>query len=118
MTIEQIKTSWKKSKLNPDGKDSIHTLYTEDMCKRTAINKICKYYINTKDDSNLNMIKKAFETSDEEAKEIQVDYEIEQNANKEIIDITETTEEIPETLDIEDTTASEENISNNERPAF
>lgn len=119
MTMEQIRTSWKKSKLNPDGKDSTHSLFTEDMCKRTVINKICKYYINTKDDSNLNMIKKAFETSDEEAKEIQVEYEIEQNANKDTIDITDTTEEIPETLEIEDTTlASGENVSNNERPAF
>ena len=35
MTMEQIKTSWKKSKLNPDGKDSTHSLFTEDMCKRT-----------------------------------------------------------------------------------
>lgn len=88
MTIEQIKTSWKKSKLNPEGKDSTHSLYTEDMCKRTAINKICKYYINTKDDSNLNMVKQAFETSDEELKETEVEYEIEENANKELIDIT------------------------------
>ena len=98
MTMEQIKTSWKKSKLNPDGKDSTHSLYTEDMCKRTVINKICKYYINTKDDSNLNMIKQAFETSDEELKESEVEYEIQEKANKEVIDIK------PETTDIvEDT---------------
>lgn len=96
MTIEQIKTSWKKSKLNPDGKDSTHSLYTEDMCKRTVINKICKYYINTKDDSNLNMIKQAFETSDEELKESEVEYEIQENANKEVIDIKPDTPDIVE----------------------
>lgn len=96
MTIEQIKTSWKKSKLNPDGKDSTHSLFTEDMCKRTVINKICKYYINTKDDSNLNMIKQAFETSDEELKESEVEYEIQENANKEIIDIKQDTPDIVE----------------------
>ena len=79
MTMDQIRTSWKKSKLNPDGKDSTHSQFTEDMSKRTVINKICKYYINTKDDSNLNMIKKAFETSDEEMKEAEVEYEIETN---------------------------------------
>ncbi len=98
MTLDQIKASWKKSKLNPEGKDSTHSLYTEDMCKRTVINKICKYYINTKDDSNLNMIKQAFETSDEELKESEVEYEIQEKANKEVIDIK------PETTDIvEDT---------------
>ena len=87
MTMDQIKISWKKSKLNPDGKESTHSLFTEDMCKRTVINKICKYYINTKDDSNLNMIRQAFETSDEELKETEVEYEIQENANKEFVDI-------------------------------
>lgn len=87
MTMEQIRMSWKKSKLNPDGKESTHSLYTEDMCKRTVINKICKYYINSKDDSNLNLLKEAFETSDEDMKEAEIAYEIKTNANKEIIDI-------------------------------
>jgi len=87
MTMEQIRTSWKKSKLNPDGKDSTHSLYTEDMCKRTVINKICKYYINSKDDSNLNLLKDAFESSDEDMREAEVAYEIKENANKEVIDV-------------------------------
>lgn len=114
MTIEQIRTSWKKSKLNPDSKDSTHSQFTEDMCKRTVINKICKYYINTKDDSNLNMIKMAFETSDEELKESEVEYEIEENANKEMIDI-----ETGEVIDIEENASAENNIedtSHNQKP--
>lgn len=116
MTIDQIKTSWKKSKLNPESKDSTHSQFTEDMCKRTVINKICKYYINTKDDSNLNMIKLAFETSDEELKESEVEYEIQENANKEYIDIE--TGEIQET---EEAASEEVNVSEettNERPSF
>jgi len=116
MTIDQIKTSWKKSKLNPESKDSTHSQFTEDMCKRTVINKICKYYINTKDDSNLNMIKLAFETSDEELKESEVEYEIQENANKEYIDIE--TGEIQET---EEAASEEINVSEettNERPSF
>lgn len=104
MTMEQIKAAWKKSKTNPEKDGSTHSLYTEDMCKRTAINKICKYYINTKDDSNLNMIKSAYETSDEELKEVGVNYEIEENANKEIIDIEP---ENAETASIEDNSVSE-----------
>lgn len=115
MTMEQIKTSWKKSKLNPDGKDSTHSQFTEDMSKRTVINKICKYYINTKDDSNLNMIKKAFETSDEELKESEVEYEIQENANKEVIDIeTENIENI-DTASIDNLT---EEITPTEKPGF
>lgn len=117
MTIEQIKTSWKKSKLNPDSKDSTHSQFTEDMCKRTVINKICKYYINTKDDSNLNMIKMAFETSDEELKESEVEYEIQENANKELIDI-----ETGEIQDIEENASAENNVEDTtnktEGPAF
>lgn len=115
MTIDQIKTSWKKSKLNPESKDSTHSQFTEDMCKRTVINKICKYYINTKDDSNLNMIKMAFETSDEELKESEVEYEIQENANKELIDV-----ETGEIQEIEDTASVENNAEDatTEGPAF
>lgn len=119
MTLDQIKNSWKKSKLNPDGKDSTHSIYTEDMCKRTVINKICKYYINTKDDSNLNMIKEAFETSDEELKETEVAYEIQENANKEVIDIEaeEQEEKVIETASENDNQIVE-NDNENERPSF
>lgn len=115
MTIDQIKTSWKKSKLNPESKDSTHSQFTEDMCKRTVINKICKYYINTKDDSNLNMIKMAFETSDEELKESEVEYEIQENANKELIDV-----ETGEIQEIEETASIENNAEDatTEGPAF
>lgn len=117
MTIDQIKTSWKKSKLNPESKDSTHSQFTEDMCKRTVINKICKYYINTKDDSNLNMIKLAFETSDEELKESEVEYEIQENANKEYIDIE--TGEIQETEEAASTeNVIEDEVNTNERPSF
>ena len=122
MTIDQIKTSWKKSKLNPDSKESTHSQFTEDMCKRTVINKICKYYINTKDDSNLNMIKQAFETSDEEMKEAEVAYEIEENANKELIDIDNANVSSAEETVESDDSASEEESQNteaaNERPEF
>lgn len=119
MTIDQIKTSWKKSKLNPESKDSTHSQFTEDMCKRTVINKICKYYINTKDDSNLNMIKLAFETSDEELKESEVEYEIQENANKEYIDIeTGEIQETEEAASTENVIEDEVNTNLNERPSF
>lgn len=121
MTIEQIRTSWKKSKLNPDGKDSTHSLYTEDMCKRTVINKICKYYINSKDDSNLNLLKDAFESSDEDMREAEITYEIQENANKTVIDV-ETGEIQEETATIveekEPTVTQEENETKESSPNF
>ena len=42
------------------------------------------------------MIKQAFETSDEELKESEVEYEIQENANKEVIDIKPDTPDIVE----------------------
>lgn len=110
MTKEQIDNSWKKSKLNPADKNSTHSIYTEDMCKRTVINKICKYYINSKDDSNLNLLKEAFATSDEEMREAEVTYEIQENANKTVIDV-ETGEIQEEALNVseENTLPPEEN---------
>lgn len=121
MTIEQIRTSWKKSKLNPDGKDSTHSLYTEDMCKRTVINKICKYYINSKDDSNLNLLKDAFESSDEDMREAEIAYEIKENANKEVIDVeTGEIQEEPTTIVEEKETIAtqEENVTQESSPNF
>ena len=88
MTMNQIKTSWKKSKMNPEGKDSVHAMFPEDMAKRTVINKTLKYYINTQNDSNLVLLKRAFEENDEELSEMEADYEVSQNANSEEIDFS------------------------------
>ena len=83
MTISQIHKSWEKSKTNPDDSKSVHKQFPEDMAKRTVINKILKQYINTKDDSNLELLKQAFEDSEDEISEVETDYEISQNANRE-----------------------------------
>lgn len=121
MTKEQIDNSWKKSKLNPADKNSTHSIYTEDMCKRTVINKICKYYINSKDDSNLNLLKEAFESSDEDMREAEITYEIQENANKTVIDV-ETGEIQEETATIveekEPTVTQEENETKESSPNF
>lgn len=88
MTFDQIKVSWKKAKTNPEDANSVHKQFPEDMAKRTVINKTLKYYINTKDDSNLVLLKRAFEDSEEEISEVEADYEISQNANTEEIDFS------------------------------
>ena len=114
MTFDQIKVSWKKSKTNPEDANSVHKLFPEDMAKRTVINKTLKYYINTKDDSNLVLLKRAFEESEEEISEVEADYEISQNANTEEIDFS--TGEIIESNYAEDNTGvppAQSNIEQN-----
>jgi len=59
MTFDEIKQSWRKSKVNPiDDKgnvrpDSTHGQFPADMSLRTVINKICKIIINASSDNQL-----------------------------------------------------------------
>lgn len=91
MTIDEIKQAWKQSRMNPiDEKGHIkigstHEKFTADMCKKTVINKACKYIINSSDDRNI-LVKFAKET-ETKLVEAEVEEEIKQNANKELIDI-------------------------------
>lgn len=91
MTIDEIKQAWKQSRMNPiDEKGHIkigstHDKFTSDMCKKTVINKACKYIINSSDDRNI-LVKFAKET-ETEIVEAEVEEEIRNNANKEVIDI-------------------------------
>lgn len=85
MTIDQIKKSWLKSKMNPNGEKSTHTLFTEEMCKRTVINRICKPVINSSSDKNLFI--QAVRRSEEIRDEVEAEEEISEFANKEIIDV-------------------------------
>ena len=94
MTIEQIKTAWSKSKMNPDSPSSTHSLYPEEMAKRTVINRACKKLINSSSDSNLFL--ESFNKADEEATETEMTEEIAEHANKDIIDVDIETGEIVE----------------------
>lgn len=91
MTIDQIKQSWKQSQMRPvDDKGNIkvgstHDKFTSDMCEKTAINKVCKYVINSSDDKSI--VAKFAKAMDAELKEAEVEEEIGQKANKDLIDI-------------------------------
>ena len=92
MTLDQIKKAWLKSKMNPlDDKNAIkpgstHGQYTDEMCKKTVINRACKSYINSSNDSNL-LIKRHFNHTDDDTTEAEVNAEIKENANREPIDV-------------------------------
>ncbi len=91
MTIDEIKQAWMQSPTKPvDDKGNIksgttHEKFTAEMCKKTVVNRLCKKIINTSDDSNL--VVKAAKETEAETIEYEVEEEIQQNANKETIDI-------------------------------
>lgn len=85
MTMDQIRKAWSKSKMNPDKDGSTHKEFPEDMARKTVINRTCKTYINSSNDSNL--VIDHFQRSDEVAQEAEMEEEIAENANTEPIDV-------------------------------
>lgn len=85
MTIAEIKKSWGQSKMNPDGADSTHKKFPQEMAKKTVINRACKKFLNSSDDNSLVM--KHFQESDNVRDEAELQEEIDNNANGEIIDV-------------------------------
>lgn len=80
MTIGQMKNSWSKSptfklngKKNKYGHDikTVHAEFEDQMCKRTVINRACKYFANTSDDSDLLI--ESFNRSGEDMKKDESD---------------------------------------------
>lgn len=59
MTMEAVKQSWKQSRINPVDADgtikanTTHGKFTEEMTKRTIINRLLKRHINASDDGSL-----------------------------------------------------------------
>lgn len=83
MNMEQIENSWKQGAMN--GKSPAHNNFSDQMCKKTVINRACKLLIRGSDDAVL------FEYDDDGEKtdyiKRSVDNEVNENANKHIIDI-------------------------------
>jgi len=94
MTIAQIKKAWAKSKMDPDAPTSVHSQFPEEMAKRTVTNRACKALINSSSDDNLFL--EHFNRADEEGAALELEAEIEENANKDFIDVDPETGEIAE----------------------
>lgn len=107
MTISQIKTSWQQSMTK--GKGDTHNRFTEEMVKRTVVNRAVKRFINSSDDSHLYISDEPEQTP----VEAYVEHEIETNANKHEIGFDT---EITETEDIQDAEVIEEENKNVEMP--
>jgi recombination protein RecT len=93
MTIDQIRKSWGMGIAYKSGKSSTHNDFAEEMAKKSVINRACKKFYNTSDDSDLlieslNSTDEDYDAADiiENTKE-EVHEEIKANANQEVIDV-------------------------------
>lgn len=93
MNMNQIRNAWNQGYAK--GASGAHKNFTDEMAKKTVINRACKMFANTSDDSDLLI--EAFNNSDRELDDKEliestdeaVEKEIEENANKKTIDIPE-----------------------------
>jgi recombination protein RecT len=94
MTMEQIKKAWSMSKTYKND-SKVHNDFTEEMAKKTVINRACKKFFNTSDDNDL-LIESLYKTNDSleykynqediiETTQAEVKEEIKEEANKEFI---------------------------------
>ncbi|MFL0198410.1 recombinase RecT [Clostridium sp. WILCCON 0269] len=103
MNINQIKNAWKQGYAK--GNSGAHNNFTDEMAKKSVINRACKMYANTSDDSDL--LVEAFnntdKTYDEESMVGNVEYEVKEEikdkANKKAIDIEAPKEQSKEQAD-------------------
>lgn len=109
MTMDQIKKAWSKSKMNPEKEGSTHREFTEEMAKKTVINRACKGYINSSNDANL-LLQRHFNRTEETLAEAEVNEEIAENANGEYIDVEY------EVSEPEETSQEEEKPRGNNQP--
>ncbi|ALR90252.1 RecT family recombinase [Clostridium butyricum] len=89
MTFKQIQKAWAMG-YSAGGKT--HTDFAGEMCKKTVINRACKHFTKTSDDSDalLEVVNKTYEYDEKDIVEStheEVKEEIKQNANQEVIDI-------------------------------
>ena len=85
MTWEEKQKAWSKSKMNPEKEGSTHKEFPQEMARKTVINRTCKRYLNSSDDGSLLM--HHINREDEAIAEAEIEAEIEENANKELLDI-------------------------------
>lgn len=106
MDMLQIKNAWNQGTMK--GNSPAHKNFPDQMAIKTVINRACKKYANTTDDSDkiVELINRAMEETDNELVE-----EIEQNANKqelEIVGQVEIDDAIQEVEEIQDISNLEE----------
>lgn len=92
MDINQIHKAWEQGSMK--GNSGAHKNFADQMAIKTVINRACKYYVSTSDDSDkiAEFMSKSIENTDRELEEEKKEF-----ANKEVVEI----EDIPENVDEE-----------------
>ncbi|WP_404407677.1 recombinase RecT [Jeotgalibacillus malaysiensis] len=90
MTIDELRKAWSKAQFwgkdqDIEKKGSTHDEFKQEMAKKTVINRACKKFMNSSDDSSLLI--DHFNGSDERREEAELSEEINENANKETLDL-------------------------------
>lgn len=105
MSMAQVKASWNMGAMK--GGSGAHKNFSDQMALKTVINRLCKRYVNTADDSDL--LAEAFNSDEKTYDEdkiidnvqAEVKQEIEEKANKKTLDIQEDTNEKEPVIDVE-----------------
>lgn len=89
MTMEEIRQAWAQSQMwgknnKKEREGSTHDKFRQEMAKKTVINRACKKFLNSSDDSSL--VIEHFNRQDDVIEEAKVQQEINENANKEELD--------------------------------
>lgn len=110
MDINQIHKAWEQGSMK--GNSGAHKNFPDQMAIKTVINRACKYYVSTSDDSDkiAEFMNKSVENTDRELEEEKKEF-----ANKEVVEI----EDIPENVDEETGEIIEaeiEETNNNQAP--
>lgn len=116
MNINQIKNAWMQGIAYKSGKSTAHNNFTDEMAKKTVINRACKNFVNTSDDSDvlIESINRTNEYREEDIIEnvqAEVKEEIKENANQETLDIPFDEEPQEESTHVEAEIVSEKEFS-------
>lgn len=112
MNKDQIKKSWNQGSMN--GNSGAHKNFTDQMAKKTVINRACKMFANTSDDSDILI--GAFNNSDEKhydndkLVEGEVKEEIKEKANSKSIDIEDNVVDVKEVHKVEETPKADSQV--------
>lgn len=117
MSMAQVKASWNMGAMK--GGSGAHKNFADQMALKSVINRLCKRYVNTADDSDL--LAEAFNSDERQYDadkiindvQAEVKQEIEEKANKKTLDIQEDTHEKEPVIDVESKKAdvSNENVN-------
>lgn len=95
MTLAQIQAAWNQGASK--GGSGAHKNFSEEMAKKSVINRACKMFVNTSDDADILLDE--FNKTSENDEIDPVKKEISNNANKELLDFEE--EENKEIVEVE-----------------